>query len=411
MTLVTSHDFASASATGNDWREVCCRLLEQLEPLRQQKEPYNLGFLYVTDFLSLDVENILNLIRSVTGVENWVGATGLGICASGESFVDIPAASVMLARFPEQAFQIFPATDLTLSGARESIEPWMEKRDPMLTLVHGDPMATAEPMQVMAELERLTGGFLAGGLCSSRREHVLISGQPQQGGIGGVVFSSDVPVVSALTQGCAPLGIIHTITGVNGDVIETLDGLPAFEVFTEDLKAMALAMTDHNPACEKIREAIIHDDMSGLEDDVISLFRGEVHVAFPVTGSDQRDYMVRNIAGLDPDTGWMALAHPVELGQQIVFVHRDDRTVRADLTRALSDLRERVIRDQGKFAPKGAVYISCVARAMADFGVKGGEMQILKDILGDVPLAGFYANGEISNRRLYGYSGVLLVFL
>ena len=34
-----------------------------------------------------------------------------------------------------------------------------------------------------------------------------------------------------------------------------------------------------------------------------------------------------------------------------------------------------------------------------------------RDELGDFPLVGFFANGEISNNRLYGYTGVLTLFL
>lgn len=31
--------------------------------------------------------------------------------------------------------------------------------------------------------------------------------------------------------------------------------------------------------------------------------------------------------------------------------------------------------------------------------------------LGDIPIAGFYANGEIAGVQLYGYTGVLTVFV
>ena len=85
----------------------------------------------------------------------------------------------------------------------------------------------------------------------------------------------------------------------------------------------------------------------------------------------------------------------------------EEELAREDLTRALGELKARLIRERGQFAPLGALYISCVARA----GGAEREMQLVRDTLGDVPLAGFYANGEISNRRLYGYTGVLILFL
>ena len=61
--------------------------------------------------------------------------------------------------------------------------------------------------------------------------------------------------------------------------------------------------------------------------------------------------------------------------------------------------------------PKGGVYVSCVARGPNLFGKDSEELKMIREVLGDFPLAGFYANGEISNNRLYGYTGVLTLFL
>jgi small ligand-binding sensory domain FIST len=61
-------------------------------------------------------------------------------------------------------------------------------------------------------------------------------------------------------------------------------------------------------------------------------------------------------------------------------------------------------------AASGALYFSCVARGPPLVGPNGEEVRLLRDGLGAIPLAGFYANGEISNNKLYGYTGVLVVF-
>jgi small ligand-binding sensory domain FIST len=36
---------------------------------------------------------------------------------------------------------------------------------------------------------------------------------------------------------------------------------------------------------------------------------------------------------------------------------------------------------------------------------------MIHETLGEFPLVGFFANGEIFNQRLYGYTGVLTLFL
>ena len=402
-----SKQFISTAATGADWRDVTRNLLEALEGAGSAGEKYNLGFLYLSDLLVEDAESMLGLLRSVTGIEHWVGAVGIGVCGNGVNYVDQPAASLMLGIFPPESFRIFPAADLTLTTAREALDSWLDSHEAMLVLAHGDPLADSEPSSVLAELERLTGGFIAGGLSASRKKHILIAGQVSSGGIGGAVFSSDVNVATTLTQGCAPLGQAHTITRSDGNLGMELDGRTAFEIFAEDLKTMALTRAGEDPAQVEIAEAVFRSEYEAMDDGIKNLFRGEVHVAFPVTGSDQRDYMVRNIIGIDPESGWMAVPQPVEPGQHIMFVHRSDETIETDLTRALGELQARLTRERGQFAPLGALYISCVARAAA----ADREMALIRAVLGDTPLAGFYANGEISNRRLYGYTGVLILFL
>ena len=61
-------------------------------------------------------------------------------------------------------------------------------------------------------------------------------------------------------------------------------------------------------------------------------------------------------------------------------------------------------------AVHGAVYVSCVGRGGAHFGGPSAELRTVQHALGDVPLVGFFASGEIARHHLYGYTGVLTVF-
>jgi len=90
-----------------------------------------------------------------------------------------------------------------------------------------------------------------------------------------------------------------------------------------------------------------------------------------------------------------------------MFVRRDPETARQDFEERLSDLKSRV----GGQTVKAGVFVSCVARGGAMFGENGVEVSLIHEILGDFPLAGFYANGEICGNRMYGYTGVLALFL
>jgi small ligand-binding sensory domain FIST len=58
----------------------------------------------------------------------------------------------------------------------------------------------------------------------------------------------------------------------------------------------------------------------------------------------------------------------------------------------------------------GAIYISCAGRGGPHFGAAHAELAVVRRALGDVPLVGFFAAGEVGRHHLYGYTGVLTVF-
>ncbi|MET0919269.1 MAG: FIST C-terminal domain-containing protein, partial [Burkholderiales bacterium] len=77
-----------------------------------------------------------------------------------------------------------------------------------------------------------------------------------------------------------------------------------------------------------------------------------------------------------------------------------------DMVRMLESMKE------GLFTrPRGAVYYSCLGRGQNLFGPNSEELTLIQQSLGDLPLVGFFCNGEISHNRLYGYTGVLTLFL
>jgi small ligand-binding sensory domain FIST len=119
------------------------------------------------------------------------------------------------------------------------------------------------------------------------------------------------------------------------------------------------------------------------------------------------------------------VAHAVETGMRLSFCERHVQAARADLVRICAEIREELEAPEWAFEPPdgeppsvqppkrqmaGAVYISCSGRGGPHFGGPGAEMQIVRRALGDVPLVGFFAAGEIAGSSVYGYTGVLTVF-
>ncbi len=419
MTLTTSTDFASVIAEGADWREVSKRALEDLQKARTEEDGMNFGFLYLTDALAEDAGSILTLFKSVTGIDHWIGCTGIGVAGCGREYVDTPAISAMIGKFDLDQVKMFHARHEGLKGLDKEVMPWMKTYQPMLVLTHGQPDADNLPVFTVEQINDLFSGFTAGGMTSSRVRHLHFGQDIYDQGFSGAAFSADIPVAAALSQGGRPVGPVYEISKASNNVIIELqdtqrnETLPAEDGFHRAVKELVREKTGQDADSVFLKQK----ESGGLDipDEYQELFSGNMHIGFPVPGSDQKDFLMRNILGIDSEEGVLAVSETPEEGKRIHFIHRDDETVRADLSHALVQLRERVQKEQGGFNPKGAIYISCVARAATSFkedtDEPGGEMALIKEIIGDIPLAGFYGGGEISGGRIYGYTGVLILFL
>ncbi|MFA5593022.1 MAG: FIST C-terminal domain-containing protein [Micavibrio sp.] len=407
MATASSTQFISAIAAGENWRDTAKKTLEQLEALRTDGFKPNIGFLYITEELSRDADNILGLFKSVTGIELWSGLAAHGICGAGEEIVGRPGISVMIGEVhPDHVRPYAVAPGESFKKMHEHLEPWLNEHDPMLVVIHADPFSEGHLAEAVEEIESTVGGFMLGGLSSSRQRRSIFGKDESEGRVSGFVFTADVPVASCVSQGCIPMGPYHLIKKADDHIVAALDGRRPLDVFTEDMQAMAEKKLGYS-AEQFLREGKIPDD-------VMTMIKGEAQAAFPVPGSDQQDFLVRSILGMDPESGMIAVAELIEDGQRMMFVHRDDETARSDLAANLVALRKRAMKDGGVFAPKAALYISCVARVHVSFsgdGEAGGEMALIRDVLGDIPVAGFYAGGEIAGGRIYGYTGILALFL
>ena len=107
--------------------------------------------------------------------------------------------------------------------------------------------------------------------------------------------------------------------------------------------------------------------------------------------------------GIDPRNKLIAIGERVEPGDRAACSAGAMRRRRAsDLTRIARRIESRRLPQ-----PRGALYFSCLARGEHMFGSRGAELELIQRALGEVPLVGFFCNGEISRDRLYGYTGVL----
>jgi small ligand-binding sensory domain FIST len=366
-----------AHASGADWRIALDRALDELGPAGREA---SLGFCYLTEAVGGDADEALRRLQQRSGVAHWVGTVGSGICSDGVEYFNAPAAVLLTLSMPEPDFRVFSVGGAGISAIDETIAPWIDEAQPRFGIVHGDPRNPNVEAQIAGLSSRLGGGFLVGGLSSARRTHFQFADCVVEGGLSGVLFSSEVAVSTRLSQGCMLIGPRHAVGRAEGNVVFTLDGRPAVEVFAEDIAAL--------------------DNIDPVE------LAGSIHVAIPVTGSDKGDYTVRNLIAVDPERGAVIVGDLMSETERLAFCKRDGSAAENDLLRMLGELSKGL--DE---KPRGGLYFSCVARGPNLFGPGSRELKIIQDAIGSLPLAGFFGNGEISNDRLYAYTGVLTLFL
>lgn len=359
-------------AADGDWEELA---LSCLERMGTPPGGANLGFLYVTDMVADELPQIAATLRERTGVAHWIGTIGIGVMAGAREYYGKPAIAAMLGTFPDEAFRVLPPVEKPGDALDAEVTRWIERVRPMLGVVHADPNNAYVP-EILDSISDDTDAFLVGGLTSSRGRHAQLADRVVEGGVCGALFAESVPVTCGLSQGCAPVGGVHEVTAADDNVIAELDGRAALDVFRDDVGETLLRR------------------------------RTPIHAALPVSGDDTGDYLVRNLLGIDVQEKLIAIGDRVSPGDRVMFVRRDAEAAAKDLDRMLDDVTGRM-----GGPPKAALYVSCVARGSNLFGPNSEEAKAVRAALGeDAPLIGFFANGEISKNRLYGYTGVLTVF-
>ncbi|MBX3654031.1 MAG: FIST C-terminal domain-containing protein [Ramlibacter sp.] len=420
--------FPCGHATHPQWPMAAGLVLAQLKAqmaLRDYAAAPTLGLVYITDHYAPMAQDILeHLSAELPEVTDWAGTVGVGIAASNVEYFDEPALTVMLCAVPADQYRVFSGVAPLGSGPGMGFEPHT-------ALIHADGN-TPEVADLIAELAaRTSTGYLFGGLASSRGEAVQfavggngnIKGQGAasgvfHGGLSGVAFGEGVPLVSRVTQGCLPVAAAREITAAERNVIYELDGQPALDALLADLH---ISLDEPEAALAAVRATLVGLTHAG------DLGAGDM---VSRTGNFGADTRVRHIIGLDPARRGVAVAEVVEPGMRMAFCQRNVQAARADLTRICAEIREELEPEEVTLpvaaalaAPEpqalphparriaGAVYVSCAGRGGPHFGGPSAELQIVRRALGDVPLVGFFAGGEIARHHVYGYTGVLTVFV
>ncbi len=302
------------------------------------------------------------------------GCAAAGVIGGGIEIEQTPAVAIAAARLPEVEVRV---AQVDTDGLPDEDAPpgvwrnWLglERADPALITVLAHPYAARldallAGMDYAFPTARIVGGIAGAGQSAS--EPALFDGSDvRTGGVLLAAFSGNVAVDTAVAQGCRPVGRPLTVTRCEQNVLLEVDGQKPLHYLAELVES----------APESDRSLMRH-----------SLFLG-IRAEQAESSAADNDYLVRNLVGIDYARGILAVGAPLREGMVVHFHLRDRHTSAADVRQVLA-------RHAGA-TPAGALLFSCLGRGKRLYQEPNYDSRAFAETFGDVPLAGFFCNGEI----------------
>lgn len=356
-------------------------------------------FAFVTPHFAARYEKMHEFVSSRLRPEVFLGCSGGGVIGGFEEVERFPAVSLVAARLPEVEIRPFHLSgDLPdLDGPPDAWERLMgvsPEEDPQF-IVLADPFSIRSETLISGldyafPSSPKIGGLASGGT-SPGLNTLFLGDEVFAEGAVGVALTGDVVVDTVVAQGCRPVGDLLSVTACEGNWLHELDGRPAFEVLQE--MYADLGERDKHLAETALFAGVLMDE-----------FAEE-----PGAG----DFLVRNVLGADPERGAIAVGEHLQAGMRLRFHVRDAETSAEDLRKLLEDYAEGSAGDPTTDT-HGALLFSCLGRGEHLYGEPNFDTGLFRENVGNVPVGGFFCNGEIGPVRgstfLHGYTSSFALF-
>jgi len=382
--------FATALSTQSDTEKAAGELADDMQA-KFGMAPIDLACLFFSVHHAMRADMLAAAISRSLRPRFLMGCSGEGIIAGAEELETASAVTLWTASLPDVALDPIRASfSPTQDQFRLSNWPDFNGEDASL-LVLADPFTT--PIQEMLSLldERYPGvkaiGGLAGGGHGVGENRLIFHDEVLTGGLVGVRISGPVDIRPVISQGCRLIGDRFVVTKAEHNLIHELGGVPALERLQTVFES--LPEEDRRYAHRAVHVGIVIDEHRDR--------------------FERGDFLVRNLVGADQTTGAVAIGDIVQEGQTVQFQLRDAQSASEDLNALLA-----ADRAAHRHPPLGALLFSCCGRGRGLFGRPHHDATATAERLGAIPLAGFFAQGEIGpvggRNFLHGYTASMALF-
>ena len=342
-------------------------------------------------------EAIPGMIQAGLGAKVIIGCSGGGIIGNGLEVEQQPAFSVTAANLPGVTIDAFHLEGDKLPDLDSGPNGWQDlvgvtpSQDPQFVLL-ADPYSFPVQNLILGLDFAFEKSAKIGGLASSGQQQgqnaLFLNDQVFRAGAVGLALHGNILVDTVVAQGCRPIGGPMRITKSSRNLLEELEGKRPLDVLRELFQRL-------------------DDRDKGLMRN--SLFLGVVMDEF-IDEPKQGDFLIRNVMGMDESSGAVAVGEMLKEGQLVQFHLRDAETSAQDLVAVL----ERYAAENRENQAHGALLFSCLGRGQHLYGKANHDSEVFREMMGNVPLGGFFCNGEIGpvsgTTFLHGYTSSFGIF-
>jgi small ligand-binding sensory domain FIST len=361
----------------------------------------DLALVFCATAFASDLQRLLPLLRQAIPSRHWIGCAAGGVVGTdrdgeAQELEQQPAISVTLLTLPGCRLQPFHLEAGRLPDLDGPSQQWLDwvgasPEDGHSMLLFVDPGCPTINDLISGLDYAYPQAVKVGGIAgqhSSSHGSLLLGDQVLDGAVGCLI-SGAWRLDPVVAQGCRPIGPVFEVDRAERNVVQRLSSSGSSGTPVACLQAILETLTPQE------RDLVRH-----------SLFLGVARSSFQLAsggeGSEDPAFLVRNLIGVDPRTGSVAVGERLRVGQQVQFQLRD-----ADASR--QEQRQLLLRQQRRQAePLAALLFACLGRGAGLYGEPNGDVQACRDLFRTVPMAGAFCNGEIGPvggaSHLHGYT-------
>lgn len=389
----TASDASLEAAVGAVVRELDSRAFSAARPA-------DLALVFCSTSYASDLPRLLPLLRAHLHARHWIGCAGAGVVvtdASGESheLEQQPALGVTLLRLPGVELQPFTLDTEQLPDLDGAAQPWIDwvgadQGAARSMLLFVDPTSSGLNDLLNGLDYAFPGLAKVGGIAGhhSADHGSLFAGDRVLTGAVGCLIGGAWRLDPVVAQGCRPIGPVFEVERAERNVVLQLS---AGEQRNTPVACLQTILETLSPS---ERELARH-----------SLFLGVARNAFSLEGGGheaEAAFLVRNLIGVDPRNGAVAVAERMRVGQQVQFQLRDAAASREELQQLLERQQQRAPQ------PLAALLFACLGRGQGLYGQPDGDVGVARELFADLPIVGAFCNGEIGplagSTQLHGYT-------